>query len=134
MRTFFRSRYLSGGVLFFFLFFLSSDVVPQGDTRGKSCTELLVQGNKLYAEKDYENAVIVLLQARPLAATDAEIIEINFVLSRVYLDIDERDAARSCMREMLKLAPEKLVAKKAASSGWRKLFQEAKRTSEDESP
>ena len=134
MGAFLRSRYLSGGVLFFFLFFISGDVVSQGDTAGKNFAELLDQGKKLYAVKDYENAVIRLLQARPLASTDPEKLELYSILSRVYFDFDEKDAARSCMRKILELAPEKTIDEKTGSSGYGKLFKEAKRASEEESP
>jgi formylglycine-generating enzyme required for sulfatase activity len=134
MRPFFRSRYLSGGVLFFFLFFLSGDVVPQGDPEGKNFAELMEQGKKLYADKDYENAIIRLLQAHQQAETDAEMVDVYLILSQVYFDFDEREIARDYARKMVELAPEKTVAEQDVSEGYWKLFQEAKKAGVEASP
>ena len=56
MRAFFRSRYLSGGVLFFFLFFISVGRCSPGRPGEKVSRNCWTRGRILYAEKDYENA------------------------------------------------------------------------------
>jgi formylglycine-generating enzyme required for sulfatase activity len=134
MRTFFKSRSLAAGVLFFFLFFLSGDIVPQDDPAGKSFAELLDQGRRLYAEKDYENAIVLLLQADALAKTDEEQVDVYFLLSRVYFDFDETEIARDYLRKIMELTPEKTIAEPDVSKGYWKLFQEAKKANEEASP
>jgi formylglycine-generating enzyme len=134
MNAFFKSRALCGGVLFFFLFFLAGDIVPQGNPGNLSFAELLDQGKKLYAEKDYENAVFRLLQAHALAKTDADKIDLYSILSQVYFDFEEPEAARNYMKKMVELAPEKTIAEPDVSKGYWKLFQEVKKAVREASP
>ena len=134
MRAFFRSRYLSGGVLFFFLFFLSSDVVPQGDPGNMSFAELLAQGKKYYDEKDYENAIIRLLQAHRFARSDAEKVDVYFALSQAYFDFDEKDFARNYLRKIWNWLRRKQSTEKDVSKGYWKLFQDVKKAIREASP
>ncbi len=134
MRAFFKSRSLSAGVLFLFLFFVSGDVVPQGDPGGKNFADLLEQGKKLFAEKDYENAIIRLMQAHVLAKSDPEKADVYLILSQAYFESDEREIARDYIRKMLELAPERAIEEKDVSKGYWKLFREARKTNEEASP
>ena len=134
MRTFFKSRSLSGGVLFFFLFFLSGDIVPQGDPGEKTSPSCWNRGRNSTPKRITRTPSSGCCRPDALAETDAEKLDVYSILSQVYFDFDEREIARNYMRKMLELAPEKKIDEKTCPKRYWKLFQEAKRASEEESP
>jgi formylglycine-generating enzyme required for sulfatase activity len=133
VRFFFHSRFFSLTVLFLFVWFITSDIVPQTHVVKSEFDVFLEMGKKLYDAKEYENSVLQFLQARDAARTDAQRVEAFFYLSRAYLDLNEGEVARDYIRQLMTVAPDMTIAEQEVSAGYRKLFNETRKGEEADS-
>ncbi len=123
----FQSKLLIISVIFLFILLISSDVLPQRNVSAENDIEKLIQeGEELYKNGEYREAIVKFLEAKDLARTREEISEVYFNLSSAYYAINQSAEAKEHLQKSLEILPERTIDALYYSPGFVEMFNKTK--------
>jgi len=130
-----RSKFLVFGTVFLFVFCLFSDVFARQNPPEQSQAEkLLTEGKKLYADGEYEKAIVVLSEALNLtkkgpAPPKAVVESIYLNLALAYFGIGAAGRSKENLAKLFEVNPGYTIDEAAQSPDFVQLFNDVKKIS-----